>query len=78
MVMLGSCPDDLPPSQLGCHSYFAYLVVDDVDTLHQELAERGLQTKAPDAKPRGMRELVVRTPNGHGITFGQGVPAESS
>ena len=24
-IMLGECPDDLPPSELGSHNYFAYL-----------------------------------------------------
>ena len=24
MIMLGECPGDLPASDLGCHSYFAY------------------------------------------------------
>jgi catechol 2,3-dioxygenase-like lactoylglutathione lyase family enzyme len=23
MIMLGECPDDMNPSELGCHSYFA-------------------------------------------------------
>src|SRR5262245_37090147 len=23
LIMLGECPDDLPPASLGCHSYFA-------------------------------------------------------
>ena len=23
MIMLGECPDDLHPSELGCHNYFA-------------------------------------------------------
>jgi len=31
MIMLGECPDDLPASELGYHSYFAYLRVDDAD-----------------------------------------------
>ena len=28
-IMAGECRDALPPSQLGDHSYYAYLVVDD-------------------------------------------------
>ena len=29
--MAGHCPDSIPARDLGDHSYFAYLVVDDVD-----------------------------------------------
>lgn len=35
LVMLGTCPDAIPASQLGEHSYFACLVVDDVDAVWQ-------------------------------------------
>ena len=31
MVMLGECPDALPPGKLGDHSYFGYLRMDDAD-----------------------------------------------
>ena len=72
MIMLGECPDDLHPSKLGCHNYFAYLRVDDVDGYHRELTERGLPTLAPPVdKPWGMRELIVTTPDGHRIMIGQ-------
>jgi hypothetical protein len=35
-MMIGHCPDALSPADLGDHSYFAYLLVDDVDVLHAE------------------------------------------
>ena len=38
-VMLGECPDEKPASELGDHSYFVYLMVDDVDGFHREVAE---------------------------------------
>jgi catechol 2,3-dioxygenase-like lactoylglutathione lyase family enzyme len=75
MIMLGECPDDMHPSQLGCHSYFAYLRVDDVDAYHADI-----QSKNPDPpnpihpptdKPWGMREFTVKSPDGHRITIGQ-------
>jgi catechol 2,3-dioxygenase-like lactoylglutathione lyase family enzyme len=40
-LMLGRCPDAIPPADLGDHSYFAYLTVDDVDALHTEFVGRG-------------------------------------
>jgi len=39
--MLGHCPDAPSPREIGDHSYFAYLVVDDVDDLHADLVEKG-------------------------------------
>lgn len=71
MVMLGSCPGAIHPRELGDHSYFGYLVVDDADAYHREV-----RPKAPDRvsaiedKPWGMREFSVRTPDGHRIMVG--------
>ena len=72
-VMLGSCPDAISANDLGDHSYFAYFNVDDVDALFAEFQQRGLTTDAPDTKPWGMREIAVKTPEGHRMTFGQDV-----
>ena len=48
-VMLGHCPNDIPPSALGSHNWFGYLNVDDVDALHAELTARGaVCTEAQD------------------------------
>ena len=74
MIMLGECPDDMHPSRLGCHNYFAYLRVDDVDAWHEQARRAGLQPlDAVADKPWGMREFVVRTPDGHRITIGQAI-----
>lgn len=73
-VMLGECPDDLHPSALGCHSYFAYLTVDDVDGYCAQVKAAGAQPiSMPEDKPWGMREFAVRTPEGHRITIGQSI-----
>ena len=76
MIMLGECPDDMHPSELGCHNYFAYLLLDDVDAFHAELLARQTEPlSAPEDKPWGMRELAIRTPDGHRITCGQRIEA---
>jgi predicted enzyme related to lactoylglutathione lyase len=41
MIMLGECPEDMPASDLGCHSYFAYLRVADADTYYQHVKACG-------------------------------------
>jgi catechol 2,3-dioxygenase-like lactoylglutathione lyase family enzyme len=71
-IMLGECPDDLHPSRLGCHNYFAYLRVDDADAYFKELSEKRVELLGPiEDKPWGMREFGIRTPDGHRIMIGQ-------
>jgi catechol 2,3-dioxygenase-like lactoylglutathione lyase family enzyme len=74
MIMLGTCPDDLPPRELGSHSYFAYLRVDDVDAVYAGAKGQGVDLlSGPTDKPWGMREFVLRTPDGHRLMIGQPV-----
>ena len=71
-VMLGECRDAVPAAELGDHSWFVYVNVDDADGLHAEVAGRGAEILSrPATKPWGLREFVVRTPDGHRIVFGQ-------
>ena len=71
-VMLGECPDEKPASDLGNHSYIAYLYVDGIDQYYEEIAARGaLVTSAPQNKPWGLREFGLSTPDGHRITCGE-------
>src|SRR4051812_42375517 len=72
-IMAGECPDALPPRELGDHSYFAYLVVDDLDALHAKVHGALEITKPLRAEPWGMRELGIRTVDGHRIMFGEPV-----
>jgi catechol 2,3-dioxygenase-like lactoylglutathione lyase family enzyme len=71
MIMLGDCPDDLHPSELGCHSYFAYLQVADADGYYDDLKAKGADLLSEiEDKPWKMREFGLRTPDGHRITIG--------
>ena len=77
-VGLGECPDVVPASELGDHSYVAYVNVDDIDALYTEFVSRGAPIRTPpETKPWGMREFGLQTPDGHSITFGadEGKPA---
>lgn len=74
-IMAGECPDALPPAELGDHSYFAYLEVDDIDALHDAFAARGATLIKPlRDEPWGMREFGIRTVDGHRIMIGQPIP----
>ena len=72
MIMLGECPDDRHPSELGSHSYFAYLRVDDVDAYFTQVRAKGVELlNEPSDKPWGMREFGLTTPEGHRLMIGQ-------
>lgn len=71
-LMLGECSDAMPVSEMGDHSYFAYVTVDTVDELYLEFLKNGVSgVQKPADKPWGMREFALRTPDGHRMTFGQ-------
>ncbi len=75
-VRLGECADDRPASELRNHSWFAYLTVEGVDQLHEDLVARGATIIAPLVnEPWGMREFGIRTPDGHRLRFGEPVSA---
>jgi len=74
IVMLGECTDDRSAFETRNHSYFAYIDVENIDTLYEEYKSKNLdiQSKVGD-KPWGMREFSVRTIDGHRIMFGQAI-----
>jgi predicted enzyme related to lactoylglutathione lyase len=60
LIMLGECPNDMPASSLGCHSYFAYLRVADTDSYYHHLMAHGADVLSPiEDKPWGMRQFSV-------------------
>ena len=71
-IMLGECAGEKPASELGDHSYVAYLIVEGVDQFHAEVAGRGAEVLSrPATEPWGLREFSIRTPDGHRIRFGE-------
>jgi uncharacterized glyoxalase superfamily protein PhnB len=76
--MLGRCPQAVPASEIGDHSYVAYLAVIDVDTFHRRaLAEGAEILKAPTNEAWGMREMALRSPDGHRFMLGEAIPDTS-
>lgn len=70
-IMAGECPDAVSPEDLGDHSYFAYLEVDNIDRLFSELVAAGATPIKPlRDEPWGMTEFGLRTIDGHRIMFG--------
>ncbi|MGH7539544.1 MAG: VOC family protein, partial [Gemmatimonadota bacterium] len=63
-LMLGECPEERPASEVGDHSYVAYLIVEGVDELHEEVSARGAEVLSqPTSEPWGLREFSIRTPD---------------
>jgi len=78
-IMAGECRDALPPRELGDHSWFAYLVVDDLEALHARATAAGAEiTKPLRREPWGMREFGVRTADGHRIMFASAAAAREN
>ncbi len=70
-IMAGECRDAIPPRELGDHSYFGYLVVDDVDEYYRRVvAAKAEISKTLRDEPWGMREFGLRTVDGHRIMIG--------
>jgi catechol 2,3-dioxygenase-like lactoylglutathione lyase family enzyme len=77
-VMLGECPNEKPARELGSHSYVAYLIVQGVDQLYEEVSVRGAEViSQPTTEPWGLREFSIRTPDGHRIRFGEPIRTTS-
>jgi uncharacterized glyoxalase superfamily protein PhnB len=69
-IMAGECPDAIPPVQLGDHSYFAYLQVDDIDSYYESVRASGAVVSKPlRDEPWSMREFGIVTADGHRIMF---------
>ena len=71
-VMLGECADEMTAAATGNHSWYAHVIVENVDEVYEEFIERGANILSKiENKPWGIREFSVVTPDGHRIGFGQ-------
>jgi uncharacterized glyoxalase superfamily protein PhnB len=71
-VMLGECSDATLARDTGDHSWYAHVIVENVDEVYEEFIDRGAQILSTiENKPWGIREFNVVTPDGHRIGFGQ-------
>jgi predicted enzyme related to lactoylglutathione lyase len=71
-LMLGECPDEVPASATGNHSWFIHLLIDDVDAYYAEVKSRGaVILSSPADRAYGLREFILGTPEGHRLVVGQ-------
>jgi catechol 2,3-dioxygenase-like lactoylglutathione lyase family enzyme len=70
-IFAGQCPEALSPFDLGDHSYFAYLEIDDIDACYFSVQSKGAKIcKTIRNEPWGMREFGLVTADGHRMMFG--------
>lgn len=73
-IMLGECPGELPASELGDHSYFAYIDVVNIDDIYNEFKLKTVTIVSDiEDKPWRQREFGIRTVDGHRIMFGEAI-----
>ena len=71
-LMLGECADDVPASDVGSHSWFARVMVEGLDEYYEEVLARGADVLSkPADRAYGLREFVIRTPDGHRLMFAE-------
>jgi catechol 2,3-dioxygenase-like lactoylglutathione lyase family enzyme len=69
-IMAGECPDAIHPSQLGDHSYYAYLQIENLDDFYSSVRAAGAKIcKSIRDEAWGMREFGLVTVDGHRIMF---------
>ena len=71
-VMLGECADEMTAEATGNHSWYAHVLVENVDEIYEELKVRGAVILSDVGnEPWGIRDFSIVTPDGHRIVFGQ-------
>lgn len=71
-LMLGECVDEVPAGETGNHSWFTHVMVEGLDEYFDEVSARGAEILSrPADRAYGLREFVIRTPDGHRIMFAE-------
>ncbi|MDQ3171836.1 MAG: VOC family protein [Acidobacteriota bacterium] len=75
-LMLGECPDEVAASETGNHSWFVHVMVEGVDQFFGEVCARGAEILSPPVdRAYGLREFILRTPDGHRLVVGEPIVA---
>ena len=71
-LMLGECADEVAATEVGNHAWFARVMVDGLDEYFEEVSSRGATViSQPADRAYGLREFVIRTPDGHRLMFAE-------
>lgn len=73
----GRCPGAAPARDFGDYSYFAYIVIEDIDAFTRHAKEQRAEILQDVAdRPWGMREVAIRTFDGHRMMFASRINAK--
>ena len=71
-LMLGECADEVAATEVGNHAWFARVMVEGLDEYYKEVSSRGATViSQPADRAYGLREFVIRTPDGHRLMFAE-------
>ena len=70
-IHLGHCPDDMPASEIGCHNWFATILVDNIEGLEKEYLYKGAVFGHPLRDCGNWRDFSIKAPEGHTLVFGE-------
>ena len=71
-LMLGECADEVAAAEVGNHSWFARVIVEGLDDYFRDITARGAEViSRPADRAYGLREFVVRTPDGHRLMLAE-------
>jgi len=70
-IHLGHCPNDVAASEIGCHNWFATILVDNIEELEREYTEKGAVFGHNLRGDDDWRDFSIKTPEGHTLVFGQ-------
>lgn len=63
-------PDGPEPARVAAHrDTTIFFGCRDIDAVHDQLRERGIELDAPVVRDYGMRQLSINDPDGYGICF---------
>ena len=71
-------PEDLTGLDAGRSDIALFFVCEDVDALHERFLNRGVAAKPPAVAFYGMRQVIVRDPDGRSICFERPVEASET
>jgi catechol 2,3-dioxygenase-like lactoylglutathione lyase family enzyme len=75
-LMLGECADEISAAEIGNHAWFARVMVAGLDEYFTEVSARGVDVLSkPTDRAYGLREFVIRTPDGHRLMFAERLDA---
>ncbi len=79
-ICIGECGDNddwISPASIPYHRWFAYIAVEEPESLLSAFKQRGVNVTSEQTEDDGERNFSIETPDGHQIMFGTGKSSEA-